>query len=378
MNFLDDRITFTFTFAPGVSSRPAAGMYRYGVYSYDAENDDDILKFSGNYYYNRERYYTFDVTDIIRSCKQTIPNEYFTSLYVNGVYQGCLYDKYKVIIFSGNTVLSSSTWETVAMCYRYPNYTSRISGNNVYLDPYNSSAGAREIPLQGLKYVGNKHQYMLVPHYPLCETYIYKYAQNFEIPIQSDTIQLFFERDHYSDSTYFDSPDEKNGVLFVKTIGDMFPWDNDQDFDQGDGDLIVTESETRRKIAIFDECYARYYLFWQDRLGGYQSQAFKDNIQYSETIKNTETINYQDERNKSFVQVQPKWSLKSGWIDEDVYPIYESIMVSPVVLLYDSHEDRLHEVIVNTNFTEKTFKNSKKLLNLNLDLEGVTKQNIIY
>ena len=138
------------------------------------------------------------------------------------------------------------------------------------------------------------------------------------------------------------------------------------------------EEGTYATIGYLDGCPKRYYLMWQDRFGGYQSQAFNNTAVYSETYSVTETQNYKNERKKSFIQVQPKWKLTSGWISEELYPYYESIMVSPIVLLYDTQEDVSYPVIVNGNYTEKTYKKEKKMLNLSLDLEAISKQNIMY
>lgn len=117
---------------------------------------------------------------------------------------------------------------------------------------------------------------------------------------------------------------------------------------------------------------------WEDRLGGIQSQAFNEYAQYSEDFQNTETVNYKDERKKSVISVQPKWKLASGWIKENAYCIYESIFTSPYVKLYDCQEDTLYNVIVTGNYVEKKYKNEKRMLNISLDLEASSKQNIVY
>ena len=133
------------------------------------------------------------------------------------------------------------------------------------------------------------------------------------------------------------------------------------------------------KVADVDVCPARYYLAWQDRYGGFQSQPFDKIDTFSEDIERTDTHNYQHQRRPVNVQVTPKWQINSDWIQEPLYPLYESIFVSPYLLLYDSQEDKSYNVILtDTNYTEKTFKNQHKMFNLTLHLEEFKKQNITY
>ena len=379
MKYLDERIEFTFSIS---APRPAVGVYHYELYNYDYNGGAEYLLFYGNFYYDGKGTYTFDLTDIIRSSKHLLNKVYITeagSSY-NGTHDGYLHDKFKVKVYFTSTPLDSG-WKTVIMCYRYPNYTAFSQGDNTFFNPYTGSTqGYVSIPLQGLKDTTPIGTYALVPHYPLKETEIYKFVQNFEVHESEQELKLVYDRDDswYIETKTFYTAQACNGTVVIQDIAHMFPWGVDQDFDEAKGDLVVTEDETSREIAVFDECYKRYYLFWQDRFGGYQSQAFNDYTTYSETFDVTETQNYINERKKSFIQIQPKWKLNSGWISEDIYPLYESILVSPILLMYDSKEDRLYEVIVNTNYTEKTYRSEKKLLNLNLDLEGTTKQNITY
>ena len=377
MKYLDERIEFTFSIS---TPRPDYGVYTYALFSYDVSDENwERLRFTGNFYYRRDGSYTFDVTDIIRSLKEVVPKQYITTSGsgYNSTHDGFLHDRFKIKVYFDNTTPLDSGWKNVAMCYRYPNYTAFSQGDNVFFDPYTGTT-QNEInaAIQGSKI----DKYVLVPHYPLKETQVYKYVQNFVLNANRQQFKLDYDRDDYwyTDTATFDNSQAENGALIIKDIAHMFPWGTDQDFDEAKGDLYVLENDTDRNIAVFDECYKRYYLFWQDRFGGFQSQAFNDYSTYSETFDVTETQNYINERKKSFIQIQPKWKLNSGWISEDIYPLYESILVSPILLLYDSKEDRLYEVIVNTNYTEKTYRSEKKLLNINLDLEGTTKQNITY
>lgn len=202
------------------------------------------------------------------------------------------------------------------------------------------------------------------------------------------TINIYKPESYNSSISIYNTGNTDHDTMsrfYTCPLGDFVNWDYEVEGSElygpdfwGDNDMVVTDTQNNRTIAILDNCYPRYYLMWQDRLGGWQSQSFNDKMTYSEDITSDETKDYGDERHKSRVTVQPKWKLNSNWITEEVYPMYESIFVSPVLVLYDAYEDKKYKVIVKGNFTEKKFKNEKKLLNLSLDLESTMQQNIIY
>lgn len=132
-------------------------------------------------------------------------------------------------------------------------------------------------------------------------------------------------------------------------------------------------------IAVLDSCYSRYYLAWMDRFGDVQSQAFDGKIEYTEDFERNEVKDYKLRRRIIHNELQPKWKLNTKWLNEDVYPIYESIFISPYLLLYDAETDRSWNVILSdTNYKEKTFKTEKKLFNLEINVEANTKMNYIF
>lgn len=132
-------------------------------------------------------------------------------------------------------------------------------------------------------------------------------------------------------------------------------------------------------VAQIDNCYTRYYLQWQDRMGGFQSQPFNDKYTYSESFETETLTDYQGRKRLSNVGVTGKFKINTDWIKEDLYPYYESIFTSPVLFLYDTKEDKRYSVLVtDSEYTEKTFSNQKKLFNLTLNLELNNKQNIVY
>lgn len=132
-------------------------------------------------------------------------------------------------------------------------------------------------------------------------------------------------------------------------------------------------------VAQIDDCYSRYYLQWQDRMGSFQSQPFNDRYTYSESFETETLTDYQGRKRLSNVGVTSKFKINTDWIKENLYPYYESIFISPVLFLYDTKEDKRYSVLVtDSEYTEKTFSNQKKLFNLTLNLELNNKQNIVY
>lgn len=126
-------------------------------------------------------------------------------------------------------------------------------------------------------------------------------------------------------------------------------------------------------------CLPKYYLLWQDRYGGYQSQPFEKTETFSIDYKYDEMKDYQNRRRNITIKVQPSWKIQTGWIDEKYYPYYESIFSSPYVVLYDTEEDVAYNVIAtDKKYTEKTWKNQHKFFNLVLNVEENKIQNIIY
>ena len=146
---------------------------------------------------------------------------------------------------------------------------------------------------------------------------------------------------------------------------------------------LNTSAETYyepQHVAIVDMgCLPKYYLLWQDRYGGYQSQPFEKTETFSINYNYEEMKDYQNHRRNITVKVQPSWKIQTGWIDEEFYPYYESIFSSPYVLLYDTEEDVSYNVIAtDKKYTEKTWKNQHKFFNLQLNLEENKVQNIVY
>lgn len=140
----------------------------------------------------------------------------------------------------------------------------------------------------------------------------------------------------------------------------------------------------RCKIAEIDspQCteLRRYYLMWQDRFGGFQCQPFEKTSTFQEDLKRHEWATYQNAKRLGGIEVQPKWKLNTGWIKDELYPYYESILISPYIMMIDVVENKTYRVLVNdSNYTEKTFKNQgRQLFNLELTVSEDKPQQILY
>lgn len=134
------------------------------------------------------------------------------------------------------------------------------------------------------------------------------------------------------------------------------------------------------KIGEFCDNLDGYYLQWQDRMGGLQSQHFSGTHKFTNTYDNQQIVNYTGHKRNVAKSITSKWEINSDWITEDKYPYYESILVSPYLKLYDVKEDKSYFVVItDTLFEEKTFYNqNRSLFNLKLNLENDIKQNIVY
>lgn len=139
---------------------------------------------------------------------------------------------------------------------------------------------------------------------------------------------------------------------------------------------ILNKSEGT-PIAYFDECPSRYYLKWIDRKGGIQCQPFKKKDVYSEDISTQTIRNSTGHKRKVFWDITSKWEINSDWLNDEIYPIYESIFTSPYLELYDTEQDKTHPVLLaDESYIEKTYKNQKQMFNMTLNLVSDKNQNI--
>lgn len=373
MTYLDERIEESVYLGSPI---PSAGVYNYSIWEYVEETGDETRIFLGNFYFDGSYgSQKFDITDIIRNRKETI-NSFIYPFTDTNKYRVNLLRKYRIKVHL-NSGVKYNNWVYVAMIYRYPNIKNTLNNGYTYSKAAVSNSPVVYPLVQGL--ANNANELVLTPHYPLKRTGTYKFSQAFINGGNATSFNLMYSNRYFYDDTTYNFPSSARTTAISIKLSNIVDWNHFQQELCEDVNCYVQDGANDIQIATFDYCYKRYYLLWQDRYGGYQSQGFNDNAIYSENFEVTETQNYKNERVKSIIQVQPKWKINSGWISEDAYPYYESIYTSPFLRLYDTSEDMIYEVIVTDNsYTEKTYKNEKKMLNLSLELEGISKQNIIY
>ncbi len=397
MNYLNERITQQIYFG----SVQLRGMYKYEVQVTDlTETTGWITIFVGNYYNNAERWHVFDITDLCRSRKQNVHASYSKTFDTDVP----LIQQYRIIVTKSDDTTVTSNAINVAHIYKYPNIqksTLLMDPSSTFFEITNSAQKDVSLLLQGnQRYRTGIDNLYLCPRYPLVndeQSLDINDTMTFGATIEIGSSQsevTFFSVEagaDYADTdewygsynledlvtegyshTFFGSYGaflntyNKGNVPINQDYWVYMTWKNANNLNQ------------YRRIAIIEACKSRYYLLWQDRFGSYQSQPFKGKLEYSETITNSEYVSYTGERYKYNVQVQPKWKINSGWITEDLYPFYESIYVSPILKLYDTETQTEYDVILNDNYVEKKYENSKTMLNIQLNVEAIKKQNITY
>lgn len=396
MKYLNERITQQID----LGSVQTKGMYKYEVQVSDRmEQSGWLTIFVGNYYNSGTRWYTFDITDLCRSRKNNVHVSYGKTFDTDVP----LVEQYRIIVTKSDDTTVTGSTITVAHIYPYPNVqkSSRFMyPSSVFFDIIDGSRKDVSLLLQGNnRYRTGTDNLYLCPRYPLvnnAQDLDYNATMTFGATIEiGSAIQdvTFFSIEAGSDCEDTDEWYGSYSLEYLGMEGYSHTFFKSYSFFVGSqqGELPLNTDywvymtwtnvngvQQYRRIAIIESCKSRYYLLWQDRYGSYQSQPFKGKLEYSENITNSEYTNYKGERYKYNVQVQPKWKINSGWITEDLYPFYESIYVSPILKLYDTETQKEYDVIVNDNYVEKKYENSKSMLNIQLNVEAIEKQNITY
>lgn len=132
-------------------------------------------------------------------------------------------------------------------------------------------------------------------------------------------------------------------------------------------------------IAKYDRCPDKYYLMWIDRFGGIQCQPFSGKATYKENFNRLIAKNLYGNRRLLNDKVDGSWELNSLWLNDNEYPLYESLLTSPYVTLFDTETQKYFSVLVtDTDYTEKNYKNTKQMKNFTVNVELNKVQNIIY
>lgn len=400
MRYLNENnITVSVTY-PNSTALPK-GLHQYRVRErneQDQSRSDTRIVFAGNFYSDGiERYHTFDITEIVRNDVEVFAR--------NTTYSGSnnvrLVTVYFVQVYTGSAWVTSNE-VTVAHVYGYPNDRPQnqqyMNPNSVFFDLQSSMRGHVTVALQGFnRYLSNpNNKCALIPRYPLYDDEQSMFYSSFPFGITVEHGRAIPElelRAIYTGDGDVESPLHTNMLnylgyeymtsTYMSTIGEIVGQDTQQYADDIELWLVSTSSDTPSnmrysKVALFERCYSRYYLYWQDRFGSFQSQPFSERVDFSEDIKVDELQNYMNTRRRGNITIQPKWKITTGWIKESLYPYYESLYVSPILKLIDTKYDVVYDVIFKGNYVEKNNRNQKKLINITLDLEQTNTQNILY
>lgn len=368
MKYLDERITCNVE----PPSNFEAQVYRYDV------RCDGALIFVGNTYIDPDRidgYIEVDITSIVRNSvwKPTFMERLSTNSPVkiinNVSYVGGIVKRFEVYIHMNDDIWSSNLVE-VNMMYRYPLMKQELNNG---LDYNTSSSGSLWVSLQGRYAESGKGLFRLPPRIPLkhSNNYALVFAGWASNNLRGTSKPLNILNMTMGDNKYVYIPN--NNYCTIYPLDMLF-----EDVFNPVGDTGTIEF-MGDYIAEIDFCPKRYYLMWQDRAGSFQSQPFDKVETYSETFDREYITNNYGYKQLSTITVNPKIKVQTGFIEDELYPYYESIFTSPYLLLFDTKEDKSYLVNVTGDYTEKTFKNQgRQFFNLQLDLDFAKTQNMIY
>lgn len=387
MKYLNDEIEVFVAFTNVV---PKDGTYTYSLKWNGGVGTRNQTFFYGNVFLEKgRRSKNFYLGDILR-------NYYWVNDRIK-IYGGInvgsytdsdilLIDKVNLTVeVNGYTNSKDSDW--ICFAYKYPNYKNYLGkgspGNwsDIPFDPSVTSSWAVNM-LQSQVAKGGILTPSLMPTFPFIKTSSYGYGMVMEISKEgiTDTKKyktvtfsgkgsLSFENNPIFDCYWPVSDFMEELEIFLEGAS----------IDANSNEDALLYCSTGDYVAKFDKCPAKYYLMWQDRMGGIQSQPFKAIDTFSIDYDITEKEDYKGFSSPSSIIASSKWFIQTGWIKDQEVPLYESIFISPYLLLYDTENDTSYNVkVTDRNFIEKTFVNQgRKMFNLQLNLEQSVKQNII-
>lgn len=380
MIFLSDKITVTVP----VSRTAETGMYTYRI----IRNENSETIFVGNFFYmHGSTSHTFNITDIVRSDVKPLTYNIFNEIFAK--FNTHINSYHVEVDINGVTTLGQSGF--VCKSYLYPNYNA-ITAPDMFFDTEEDSERIA-ILQQGHYKSGLADNFTdVLPIFP-CFKNSDEWAYS-EFPfwvytecgIDVDEINVYGEilseqgrQSILSEDVYSSGKINFNYSSRLKYVCNNIQTNTIKEFQMYISPTDFVGPDEGELFAVGYECLnKRYFLVWQDRLGSMMSKPFSEFVEYSESFNKQEVQDYDNERKLNTVQVNPKWKVSSGWIKETLYPLYESIYISPVLFLYDMKYNKCYNVMVKGDYTEKTYKNQKRLINITLELELANTQNIIY
>ena len=134
-----------------------------------------------------------------------------------------------------------------------------------------------------------------------------------------------------------------------------------------------------QKIAVTDDHDSRFYLLWITRNNDYMCRPFcKKNI-LTESVTTNYVYSVTNRKNPYMKASTYSWKLNSDWLTYDERNVYESLLISPIVYLYDNVECKMYRVnVTDTEWIEKNANNTKKPFNMTVNVELADEKTIIY
>ena len=359
--YLDENIIYQFSITP--SNTPSTKVYQ-------VKKGTKIL-FVGNISLTgKERTVSIDVTDILRSLKMkdnlmsTNPNPNNPSLVE------FLQEEIAVVLILDETN-SLTQSQNIFFIYRYPR---EIEGMNPVLQDIGVFT-QNKLMLQGANYTDNALDIALTPRYPFVATSKLGWGVALQASQQSDSIRInYYGALAGTGDIVFSVEPEYPNIIYT-TLQQLF---RNAVIDTTK-DKAYIGPDQNHIFSQFDMCPAQYYVQWIDRYGTYQCQPFSKISTFSNDYSTTHMMSYDKVKKPIFNQVKSQWNLNSEFISEDKLPYYESLFVSPKVILYDAKNDMSYNVVLtDTKFVEKTFANQqRRLFNLQITLEKANEQYIL-
>ena len=359
--FLDENIIYTFSITP--ENTPSTKVYQ-------VKKGTKIL-FVGNISLTgKERSVDIDVTDVLHSLKMkdqlmsTNPNPNNPSLVE------FLQEEIAVVLVLNETN-SLTQSKNIFFIYRYPR---TIDGMNPVLQEIGAFTQDK-LMCQGANYTDNSLNMALTPRYPFCATNKLGWGVALQASGQSDSILINYYGALAGTGDIVFSVEPQYTNIIYTTLQQLF---HNAVIDTTK-DKAYIGPDQNNIFAQIDMCPAQYYVQWIDRYGTYQCQPFSKISTFSNDYSTTHMISYDKVKKPIFKTVNSTWNLNSDFITEDKLPYYESLFVSPKVILYDAKNDMSYNVVLtDTKFVEKTFANQqRRLFNLQITVEKANEQYIL-
>ena len=134
-----------------------------------------------------------------------------------------------------------------------------------------------------------------------------------------------------------------------------------------------------QKIAIEDTHDSRFYLLWITRDNDYICRPFCKKSTLNESIETSYISTVTNQKRPHLRNSKYVWTLNSDWLTYNEHNVYESLMISPVVYLYDNESGKMYRVnITNGEWVEKNANNNKKPFNMTVTAELADEKIITY